>query len=218
MSTIPFVVFNGMDLRGVVVAEILLCDKVALVFVAVLVVLVIFVVGAEQFGDAWVDSMLDIVIVECSLVRAVDVSEDEFVAELWLQLQESHEYHAGSPPHLRVRVLHRFCQVNLEVFSISVHEVAVRSSRVPQQYEEQILCAVHADLLPLIAGLLEDCVDYSIMKQMRFLRMNSYDEAKECKCHKGCYLLVAFGLGEDAQEARVRLLGHHAIGDLHQLE
>jgi hypothetical protein len=48
--------------------------------------------------------------------------------------------------------------------------------------------------------------------------MNSFDEALENKCHKSCYLLVAFGLGQDAKEARVRLLGHHAIGDLHQLE
>lgn len=102
MSAVPLVVFNGMDLRGVVVAEILLRDEVALVFVDVLCVPVLLVIGTEKLGDARVDSMLDIVVVECSLVRAVNVSEDELVAKLWLQLQESHEDHAGSPPHLRV--------------------------------------------------------------------------------------------------------------------
>ena len=102
MSAVPLVVFDGMDLRGIVVAEILLCDEVALVFFGILFLLVILVIGTEQLGDARVDSMLDIVVVECSLVRAVDISEDEFVAELRLQLQESHEDHAGSPPHLRV--------------------------------------------------------------------------------------------------------------------
>lgn len=102
MGAVPFVVFDGVNLRRIVVAEILLCDEVALVFVGVLILLLIFVIGAEQFRDARVDSVLDIVVVECSLVRAVDISEDEFVAKLRLQLQESHEDHTSSPPDFRV--------------------------------------------------------------------------------------------------------------------
>ena len=102
MGAVPFVVFDGVNLRRIVVAEILLCDEVALVFVGVLILLLIFVIGAEQFRDTRVDSVLDIVVVECSLVRAVDISEDEFVAKLRLQLQESHKDHTSSPPDFRV--------------------------------------------------------------------------------------------------------------------
>lgn len=68
-----------MNLRRIVIAEVLLSDEVALIF-AELVVEAVFIVRAEELGDAWVNPVLYIVVIECSLIRAVDVSEDELVA------------------------------------------------------------------------------------------------------------------------------------------
>ena len=49
----------------------------------------------------------------------------------------------------------------MEVLAVSIHEVPLRRRRVPEEYEQEVLRAVDADLLPLVVRLLEDGVDDS---------------------------------------------------------
>lgn len=87
MGAVPLWVVAGVDLRRVMVAEVLVHHKITLVLLVVVVfVILVLVVGAEELRDSGVDSVLHVVIVERPLIRAVDVAEDELVTQLRLEL------------------------------------------------------------------------------------------------------------------------------------
>lgn len=86
MGAVPLWVVAGVDLRRVMVAEVLVHHKITLVLLVVVFVILVLVVGAEELRDSGVDSVLHVVIVERPLIRAVDVAEDELVTQLRLEL------------------------------------------------------------------------------------------------------------------------------------
>ena len=90
-----------MDLRWEVTTEIFFCHKVTLILLIIVIfIIIILIVRSKQLGYSWVNAMFHVVIVEGSLVRAVNIAEYELVTELGLQLQESHEHHPRSAPNL----------------------------------------------------------------------------------------------------------------------